>query len=56
MLRHVLIHDNTDGVVEKTFAEDDRVEFGVDLVLLKNGKDGHRVRSRQSRTEYQAFQ
>lgn len=54
--RYALVHDDTDGVIKKTLAENDRIEFWVDFVLLKNSKDGHRVCSRQRRTEYETFQ
>lgn len=53
---YALVHDDTDCVIEKTLAENDRIELGVDLVLLKDGKNGHRIGSRQRRTEYQTFQ
>ena len=33
----LLVHDDTDSIVEQTFAKDDGVEFGVNFVLLENG-------------------
>lgn len=47
-----LIHDDTDGVIEKAFAENDGIKLRVDFVLLKNGKDSHRICSGQRRAEY----
>lgn len=44
--RYPLVHDNTDSVIKETFAENDRIKFWVHFVLLKDGKDGHRIRSR----------
>ena len=46
-LPYALIHHDTDGVIKKTLAEDDRIEFWVDFVLLENGKDGDRIRGGQ---------
>ena len=54
--RYSLVHDDTDGVIEKTLSENDRVQFRIDFVLLKDGKDGYRIGSRQRRTKYQTFQ
>ena len=51
-----LVHDDTNGVVEKTLAKNNRIEFWVDLVLLKDGQDSDRIRSREGRAEYQALQ
>lgn len=40
-----LVHDDTNGIVQQTFTEDDGIQFWVDLVLVEYRKDGHRVRS-----------
>ena len=35
-----LIHDDGDRIVQYALAEDDRVQLGVDLVLIEYGEDG----------------
>lgn len=42
-----LKQDNGDGVVEDTLAEDDGVEFGIDLVRVEDGEDRDGIRGRQ---------
>ena len=50
-----LVHDDTDSVVQQTLSKDDGVQLRVDLVLVKDGEDGHRVGGRQRRPERQAL-
>lgn len=52
---YVLVHDDTDRIVEQTFAKDDRIKLRVDLVLLENRQNGHRIRCRECGTESEAF-
>jgi len=33
---YILIHDNTDSVIQQTFAENYGVELGVNFVLVEN--------------------
>ena len=44
--KHVLIHDDTDRIVQKTLSEDDIVQLRVDLILIEYREDGHWVRRR----------
>ena len=53
---HLLVHNNANSIVEKAFTKDDGVEFGVDLILVKYGENGHRVGSWQGGTEDEALQ
>lgn len=55
-LRYSLVHDDTNGVIEKALAENDRIKLRVNFVLLEDGEDGHRICGRQRRAEYKAFQ
>lgn len=55
METHSLVHDDTDGVVQQALSEDDRVQLGVNFVLIEDGEDGDRVGGGQRRTEDEAF-
>lgn len=44
---HSLIHDDTDSIVQQTFAKNDGVKLWIDLVLIEDGKDGNRVCGRK---------
>ena len=48
---YLLVHNDTDSIVEQALAEDDCVELGVDLVLVEDGKNGHWISRRQCRAE-----
>lgn len=50
-----LEHDDGDCVVEDRFAKDDRVQFRVDVELVKDGEDRDRVGGRQGRAEQEAL-
>ena len=54
--RHVLVHDDRYRIVQDTLTENDRVELGVNFVLVENGQDRHRIRRREGRTENQTFE
>src|SRR5258708_385512 len=54
-IEYVLIHDDTNSVIDQTFAKDDRIELWVDLVLLKDGQNCYRICCRECGTESQAF-
>lgn len=54
-IEYVLIHDDTNSVIDQTFAKDDSIELWVDLVLLKDGQNCYRIRCRECGTESQAF-
>lgn len=43
-----LIHDDRDGIVEDTFAEDDAVQLRIDFVCVEDGQNGYRIGSGQS--------
>jgi hypothetical protein len=53
---HILIHDDTHGIVQKTLAENDGVELWVNLILVENSENGDRISSRKCRSKCQAFQ
>lgn len=40
---HLLVHDDTDSIIEQTLSKNDCVQLGVDLVLIEDGKDSNRV-------------
>ena len=46
-MNDVLIHNDTDSIVEQTFTKDDSVKLGVNLVLIEYSKDGNRIGCRQ---------
>lgn len=39
VLNHLLVHDDTDSIVQQTFSKDDGVEFGIHFVLVEDSKD-----------------
>jgi hypothetical protein len=43
-----LVHDDRDGIVEDTFAEDDAVQLRIDFVCVEDGQNGYRIGSGQS--------
>ena len=51
-----LIHDNADSIVKQTLAEDDGIQFWINLVLVEDSEDRHGVRRRQCRPESETFQ
>lgn len=52
---HLLVHDDTDRIVQQTLTKDDSIKFRVNLVLIKDGQDGDRVSCGERGTKYQAF-
>lgn len=42
---YLLIHDDTDSIVQQALAEDDSIQLGVDLILIEYGKNGDWIRS-----------
>lgn len=39
--------DNGDGIIENGFAEDDGIQFGINLVSVENGNDSDRIGRRE---------
>lgn len=52
---HLLVHDDTDGVVQDALAKDDAVQLRVNLVCVEDGQDRHRVCGRQCRAKNEAL-
>lgn len=52
---HLLVHNDTDSIVEQTLAKDDGVELRINLVLVENGEDGNGIRRRKRRAKGEAF-
>ena len=52
---HLLVHDDADCIVENALTKDDRVEFRVNLVGVKDGENSDRVGGREGGTEDEAF-
>ena len=52
---YLLVHDDTDSIIKQTLSKNDGVQFGVDFVLIKNGKDSDWVRGGKRRPKDQAF-
>lgn len=50
-----LVHDNTDCIIQQTLSKYDRVQLRIDLVLVENRKNRHRIRSRQRRSKNEAL-
>lgn len=50
-----LVHDDTDGIVQQTFSEDDGVQLRVDLVLIEDSEDCDWVGGGKSGAEDQAL-
>ena len=41
---HLLVHDDTNRIVEQALSEDDGVQLWVDLILIEYGQYGDRIR------------
>lgn len=52
---YLLVHDDTDCIVQQTLTKDDGVELGVHLVLIEDGEDGDWICCRQCGPEDEAF-
>ena len=51
----LLVHDDTDRIVQQAFTKDDVVELWVDLVLVEDSEDRDRIRRGKGGPEYEAF-
>lgn len=51
-----LVKDDGDSIVQEGLSKDDRVELGVDLIGVEDGKDRHGVGRREGGTEDKALE
>ena len=54
-LLYLLIHDDTDRIVEQTLSKDDSVQLRVNLVLIEYRQDGDGICGGERRPENQAL-
>jgi hypothetical protein len=41
--KDVLVHDNTNSIIQNTFPKNDRIQLWINLILIENRKDRHRI-------------
>jgi hypothetical protein len=55
MIAYLLVHDDTDGIVQQALTKDDAVQLRIDLVLIEDGKNRDWIGGGERRSKDETF-